>query len=430
MAKLTFALEDGQEVVTSLADRLTIGRGEGNDVVVNDEGLSKEHAELRQNPDGSYEVLDLDSATGTFVNGQRVQSRILSQGDRLAFGPLTAVLDLEKPATAVSTSDQIAAGSQRIEAAEKQLAHLQKAVQEAEAAHGQWLTSIHELSRQHEKKTAGLEDLTAQLLQETSRQEQLRRDTTGLEGRLAELRQQESQAKTAAQQETARQEQLCRESAQAEARLTDLRQQILSLDQGRQESESRATELQNQIQSAEQALDLLSQRQQEMAARHQELADLETKLAQTNLFNTQAEARRASLVQEHQRSEDALRHLQASIHSCEMILASRRSDLLAETKLLEETMRRRVDFETQCQSLANTEQKLNQARERLADLQKQTPTPQPSPASPPTPAPLPGVRRSRIVAIGSPRSNVIPMKSERIIKKNTSPPPRPDASQS
>lgn len=97
MAKLTFVLE-GQEVVVPLVDAVTLslGRGDDNDVVVDDDRVSTHHAALERNADGRIEVRDLNSTAGTFVNGERVQSRCIAHGDTLAFGPLTALFDLEE----------------------------------------------------------------------------------------------------------------------------------------------------------------------------------------------------------------------------------------------------------------------------------------------------------------------------------------------
>lgn len=94
MAKLTFVLDDGQEIVVPLADHMTVGRWEDNDVVVDDERISKHHAELVHNADGTIQLFDSNSTAGTFVNGERIRSRTILHGDQLAFGPLTAVLDL------------------------------------------------------------------------------------------------------------------------------------------------------------------------------------------------------------------------------------------------------------------------------------------------------------------------------------------------
>lgn len=96
MAKLTFVLEDDQEVVVPLAERITVGRAEDNDVVVDDERISKHHAEILPMAGDRYEVIDLGSVAGTFVNSERVKSRVLRDGDLLDFGPLHGRFDLEE----------------------------------------------------------------------------------------------------------------------------------------------------------------------------------------------------------------------------------------------------------------------------------------------------------------------------------------------
>lgn len=96
MAKLTFVLEDDQEVEVPLPERLTIGREEDNDVVVDDERVSKHHAEVISLVGGRFEVRDLGSTAGTHVNGARLTgTRILRDGDRVEFGPLSGRFDAE-----------------------------------------------------------------------------------------------------------------------------------------------------------------------------------------------------------------------------------------------------------------------------------------------------------------------------------------------
>ncbi|HEY2574144.1 MAG TPA: FHA domain-containing protein, partial [Verrucomicrobiaceae bacterium] len=99
MAKLTFVLEDGQDVVVPVAERVSLGRDDGNDIVVDDQRISARHAELVRGESGRFEVCDLDSKAGTFVNGDRVQKRRpITDGDKIAFGPLIAVFDTEEAA--------------------------------------------------------------------------------------------------------------------------------------------------------------------------------------------------------------------------------------------------------------------------------------------------------------------------------------------
>lgn len=63
-----------------------VGRSTDNAIVVNDITASRKHAELRYEDDGSWTVIDLNSANGTKVNGRRVGSARLNTGDRITIG--------------------------------------------------------------------------------------------------------------------------------------------------------------------------------------------------------------------------------------------------------------------------------------------------------------------------------------------------------
>lgn len=52
-------------------DSIQIGRGRRNDIIIEDNDVSREHCRLVK-IDDVYELYDLDSTNGTFVNGQRV----------------------------------------------------------------------------------------------------------------------------------------------------------------------------------------------------------------------------------------------------------------------------------------------------------------------------------------------------------------------
>ncbi len=62
-----------------------VGRGEGSDLVVPDEVVSRSHLRLNAS-DGALELEDLDTANGTFVNGDRVRRCRLAPGDRIELG--------------------------------------------------------------------------------------------------------------------------------------------------------------------------------------------------------------------------------------------------------------------------------------------------------------------------------------------------------
>ena len=71
------------------AKAMRIGRIPDNELVLSDLNVSRHHAELRKSPTGSYEIVDLGSHNGTFVNGQRVTSRVLTEQDIVSIGSST-----------------------------------------------------------------------------------------------------------------------------------------------------------------------------------------------------------------------------------------------------------------------------------------------------------------------------------------------------
>ena len=68
---------------------LRIGRVPDNDLVLPDLDVSRHHAELRKSPAGTYEIVDLGSHNGTFVNGRQVSSAVLSESDIVSIGRST-----------------------------------------------------------------------------------------------------------------------------------------------------------------------------------------------------------------------------------------------------------------------------------------------------------------------------------------------------
>lgn len=75
-----------------LTDSFEIGRGPGSPLEILDDGVSRQHAVVRHQPDGSYRIYDLGSRNGTFVNGERVSDALLNYGDKIAVGSRTVLL--------------------------------------------------------------------------------------------------------------------------------------------------------------------------------------------------------------------------------------------------------------------------------------------------------------------------------------------------
>lgn len=66
----------------------SIGRTPDADVFIDDEGVSRRHAKIAYDS-GSVRLIDLGSTNGTFANGQKVDTRLLKDGDRIQIGSTT-----------------------------------------------------------------------------------------------------------------------------------------------------------------------------------------------------------------------------------------------------------------------------------------------------------------------------------------------------
>jgi transcriptional regulator with GAF, ATPase, and Fis domain len=82
-----FPLKDGS---------LTIGREISNQLILDDSLVSLQHCELKCDAAGACVVRDLDSASGTFVNGLPVTERILMPGDQIVVGGSVFVFHSEE----------------------------------------------------------------------------------------------------------------------------------------------------------------------------------------------------------------------------------------------------------------------------------------------------------------------------------------------
>lgn len=69
-------------------EALTIGRGRGNSIVLDDMLVSRHHVRITADDDGLV-LQDLGSRNGTYVNGHRVDRTALHEGDRLGIGATT-----------------------------------------------------------------------------------------------------------------------------------------------------------------------------------------------------------------------------------------------------------------------------------------------------------------------------------------------------
>ena len=64
---------------------LKVGRGDDNDIVIDNPYISRYHAEIITEG-GRHLIRDLGSTSGTFANGERIAQRRLKDGDRVRLG--------------------------------------------------------------------------------------------------------------------------------------------------------------------------------------------------------------------------------------------------------------------------------------------------------------------------------------------------------
>jgi pSer/pThr/pTyr-binding forkhead associated (FHA) protein len=86
IAKLDLTSGYGTMGSFELLPDMTLGRSRECDIFLEDLSVSRHHATIHQLPDGSYELEDHRSATGTYVNGMRVIRYRLLEGDVVQIG--------------------------------------------------------------------------------------------------------------------------------------------------------------------------------------------------------------------------------------------------------------------------------------------------------------------------------------------------------
>jgi hypothetical protein len=93
-------LEDGRTIALH-EPLVTLGRSRDNLVVLDDQTISRYHAQLRSRF-GVFTLFDSGSQSGTFVNGVRVQEHALQKGDVIRLGRTSMVYmdDSDENATA------------------------------------------------------------------------------------------------------------------------------------------------------------------------------------------------------------------------------------------------------------------------------------------------------------------------------------------
>lgn len=89
-ARLIAYVPEGAAIARIVAPggRLRIGRAIGSDLQLPQASVSRRHAELEQQADGAWRLIDLDSKNGSFVDGARITDTVLARSAWLRFGDL------------------------------------------------------------------------------------------------------------------------------------------------------------------------------------------------------------------------------------------------------------------------------------------------------------------------------------------------------
>lgn len=99
---ISYRAQNGKSGAFALVDRLVIGASHQADVVLIAQGMARQHARLERRGNDVY-VTDLNSRTGTFLDGQRLPSNasyIWSPGSPLRVGGIVFSLDVGAPSQA------------------------------------------------------------------------------------------------------------------------------------------------------------------------------------------------------------------------------------------------------------------------------------------------------------------------------------------
>ena len=97
--KVTAGLAVGKEI--TVEDELVIGReASGDGKLDEDPELSRRHARIARKGDEAWEIEDLGSRNGTFVNGSQIEHpELLAAGDGIEMGGTKLVVQVRAPVT-------------------------------------------------------------------------------------------------------------------------------------------------------------------------------------------------------------------------------------------------------------------------------------------------------------------------------------------
>lgn len=89
-----------------IGNEAIIGREKSNNVYIDDQRASRQHAKITREPDGSFLLVDMGSRNGIIVNGEKVSRRKLINKDRIVIGRTTLTYSESAAASALADAVQ------------------------------------------------------------------------------------------------------------------------------------------------------------------------------------------------------------------------------------------------------------------------------------------------------------------------------------
>ncbi len=299
MPFLAFNLNDGNEFVFDLIeDRLRLGRTPDNDIVIDNTYISGHHAEFLRQADGGYELVDLQSSNGTFVNNKRIERSRVKGGDRLRFGQLGARFRERAPRglaplqtiarSGGSAIESDLAKARRIEAlpapsteapkADKKTTRQQPTVLSGVKMESGEVAAFARVERLR-REQAGLEERRQQLDAEMSKTGQIKAAVEAAARELERLRAESETAAAAAKSEQERLEEARKETSSLQARRELLAREMETVERDFADTKKKTREAEAELKQAqaELAANQKEQQQQVEARLREQLAGLEEK---------------------------------------------------------------------------------------------------------------------------------------------------------
>src|SRR5258708_3718845 len=63
-----------------------LGRSSEAELQIEEDGISSKHAKVVRAPNGQFQVMDLGSTNGTYLNGNKINIAALADGDKIQIG--------------------------------------------------------------------------------------------------------------------------------------------------------------------------------------------------------------------------------------------------------------------------------------------------------------------------------------------------------